>query len=112
MTIKIALITTFVASLTSPGCSWILVDAPPPQHEKLPYFDCTSGNGAPIVDTILAAGSAIGAIVLAVEGNNPTALIEGESRHKVIQSSNGQRYFRTSSNWCDRQKTLSATRPL
>src|SRR5262245_28569493 len=78
MTIKIArakglLITTLVASLASPGCSWILVDAPPPQHEKLPYFDCTSGNGAPIVDTILAAVSAVGAILLAVEGNNMMA---------------------------------------
>jgi hypothetical protein len=52
------------------GCSWVFVEAPPPQHERMNYFDCTSGRGAPILDTIFAAGNAVSAIALAAAGGD------------------------------------------
>ena len=35
------------------GCSYLFVTAPPENHERLNYFDCTQGNGLPVVDTVL-----------------------------------------------------------
>jgi hypothetical protein len=35
------------------GCSFIFVDGPPTQHKKMPYFDCTSSNVLPVVDSVI-----------------------------------------------------------
>jgi hypothetical protein len=51
-----------MATIGTGGCSWIFVNAPPNNHESLPYFDCTSSNAAPVLDTIWGALNAIGAI--------------------------------------------------
>jgi hypothetical protein len=34
------------------GCSFVLVSGPPANHAQLPYFDCTSSNVGPILDTV------------------------------------------------------------
>jgi hypothetical protein len=43
------------------GCSFLFVDGPPAQHRKMPYFECSSGKGWPIVDGVLGVGLAIDA---------------------------------------------------
>jgi hypothetical protein len=43
------------------GCSFTFVDGPPAQHQTMPYFECSSGRGWPIVDGIIGASVAIGA---------------------------------------------------
>lgn len=44
------------------ACSFVGVNKVPADHAKLDEFDCTSGNAAPIVDTVIAAGGAAGVI--------------------------------------------------
>jgi hypothetical protein len=56
------------------GCSFVFVDAPPPQHEKAPpqrSVDCTTGPAAPVLDTILGTKAASVAVrALATEGSS------------------------------------------
>jgi hypothetical protein len=59
---SVLLVTLCVASgLAGGGCSFIFVDGPPTQHKKMPYFDCTSSNVLPVIDTVLAGVYGIGA---------------------------------------------------
>jgi hypothetical protein len=66
--------------LAAGGCSLIFLDGPPPRHETLQSFDCTSSRVAPVLDAALAgllatatisaatddsAGSAAGAVMAA-----------------------------------------------
>jgi hypothetical protein len=54
------------AGLFGSGCSFIFVDGPPAAHQKMPYFDCTTSNIAPVVDVVFAASAAVqGAAFLA-----------------------------------------------
>ena len=39
----------------SVGCSFVFVEAPPPQHQKMPVFDCTDSRVVPILDTLWTA---------------------------------------------------------
>ena len=48
-----------VLPLTSTACSWILVHAPPPDHERLVFFTCSRSRAVPVVD-LLAAGITAG----------------------------------------------------
>jgi hypothetical protein len=41
------------------GCSLAFVDGPPPPHERFRNFDCSRGNGWPVVDVMLAAAQAL-----------------------------------------------------
>ena len=41
------------------GCSFAFVSGPPPNHEQLPYFDCTQSRVAPILDTLFTAIQAV-----------------------------------------------------
>jgi hypothetical protein len=53
-----------VAVLTSvslTGCSFIFSEGPPPNHERLPYFDCSTSYAPPVLDTIWAAANGLGA---------------------------------------------------
>jgi hypothetical protein len=44
------------------GCSFAFVHGPPPNHKTSAFFDCTSGNALPIIDSVLAAGALIDAV--------------------------------------------------
>ena len=46
----------------SGGCSFLLVDGPPEKHRQLPYFTCSTSKGWPVLDTVLAASTAVSAI--------------------------------------------------
>ena len=37
------------------SCSFVFVSGPPPNHEQVPAFRCTSGKAMPIVDAIVVA---------------------------------------------------------
>jgi hypothetical protein len=43
------------------GCSFLFVDGPPAQHQKMAYFDCTSSNALPVIDVALGGIYGIGA---------------------------------------------------
>jgi len=51
-----------MAATGGSGCSLVFSEGPPPQHERMPYFDCTSTYGLSVADGFIGAGSAIGAI--------------------------------------------------
>ena len=36
------------------GCSFLFVHGPPPDHERLPFFDCSSSNVLPVLDALYA----------------------------------------------------------
>jgi len=44
------------------GCSYLFVTAPPDNHERLNYFDCTQGNGLPVIDTVLGGIYALASV--------------------------------------------------
>src|SRR4051812_28603088 len=57
------LVTLCVAlSVSGGGCSFIFVDGPPTQHKKMPYFDCTSSNVLPVVDSVIGGVYGIAAV--------------------------------------------------
>jgi hypothetical protein len=43
------------------GCSFVFMDTVPTDHEKMPYFDCTSTYGLAVADGMFALSGAIGA---------------------------------------------------
>jgi hypothetical protein len=49
------------AILPSAGCSFVAVQGPPSAHRMLDEFDCTTGNGIPVVDGLVAIGIPAGA---------------------------------------------------
>ena len=36
------------------GCSFVFVDGPPTQHQRLPAFECSTGRTVPVLDTLWA----------------------------------------------------------
>ena len=56
--------------LTGGGCSFAFVDGPPANHARLPYFECSSSNAWPIVDTVLAASLGAGAAAAIGDGGS------------------------------------------
>jgi hypothetical protein len=55
--LAIALLSTAVG-----GCSFAFVNGPPPNYKTSPFFDCTSGNVLPILDSVVGAGLLIDTI--------------------------------------------------
>jgi hypothetical protein len=51
--------------LSVSGCSFIFSEGPPPSHERLPYFDCSTSYAPPVLDTIWAGLNGLGAAVAA-----------------------------------------------
>jgi len=49
-----------LCSMTS--CSFLFVHGPPPDHERLPFFDCSSSNVLPVLDAIYAGAAAAEAV--------------------------------------------------
>jgi hypothetical protein len=48
--------------LTFTACGWIFVSGPPPNHENLPTFNCTTSKTAPVLDVIWGGLNVLGAI--------------------------------------------------
>ena len=44
------------------GCSFIFSEGPPPNHQQLPYFDCSTSYAPPVLDTIWGGLNGIGAL--------------------------------------------------
>jgi hypothetical protein len=51
---------TLLAS--GPGCSYVLTEGPPPNHARLPNFDCSTSYTAPALDLLAASFFVIGPI--------------------------------------------------
>jgi hypothetical protein len=64
---KLRLGWTAVAVSVLQGCSWVSVNGPPPGHEQMRYFDCTTEDYAAGLDVYAASSNlAVGAIGVAV----------------------------------------------
>ncbi len=50
--------------LTSTACGWIFTNGPPANHERLNFFTCSQGRGAPAVDIIWTGISAIAVVTV------------------------------------------------
>ncbi|HVY41304.1 MAG TPA: hypothetical protein VHM31_25385 [Polyangia bacterium] len=50
-----------LCSMTS--CSFLFVHGPPPDHERLAFFDCSSSNVLPVLDAVYAGAAAADAVV-------------------------------------------------
>jgi hypothetical protein len=48
------------------GCSWISVNGPPPAHEQIRYFDCTTEDYAAGLDVYLAVSYVASGVLVAV----------------------------------------------
>jgi len=60
---KLAVLPALAALAVVPaGCSLAFVNGPPPNHQKLAYFDCSSSRALPTIDLLLGAGAAVDAI--------------------------------------------------
>jgi hypothetical protein len=46
---------------TATGCSFLFVNGPPADHDRLPYFTCTQSNAVPALDLIWAGLNGLGA---------------------------------------------------
>ena len=57
-----------LAALSAGGCSWAFVNGPPPDHQHLPYIDCTSSNALPTLDVIISAIGALDAVGMLADG--------------------------------------------
>jgi hypothetical protein len=55
-------------ALLPAGCSFAFVDGPPTIHKQLPYFECTSSNVLPTVDTALGVIYGLAAVGTLVDG--------------------------------------------
>src|ERR1700722_10566477 len=44
------------------GCSLAFVNGPPPNHQKLAYFDCSSSRALPTLDLLVAGAATVEAI--------------------------------------------------
>jgi hypothetical protein len=52
----------FAVACSSAGCSLAFVNGPPPNHEKIAYFDCSTSNALPTIDLLLAGVATVDAI--------------------------------------------------
>jgi len=59
-----------LAGWANAGCSFMFVDGPPDKHRKMPYFECTSGRGWPIVDGVIGGSIGLGVAAQMGGGEN------------------------------------------
>src|SRR5258708_32716730 len=62
-------------ALANSGSSLLFMDAPPANHTKLNYFDCTSSMTAPVLDTIWAGLNGIGAATASGPNSSSTVAV-------------------------------------
>jgi hypothetical protein len=53
------------------GCSFAFVHGPPANHRQMRFFDCSTSNALPLLDSVMAAG-AVGETLDAVTGSATT----------------------------------------
>jgi hypothetical protein len=58
---KLAVVLTALAVVPA-GCSLAFVNGPPPNHQKLAYFDCSSSRALPTLDLLVAGAATVDAI--------------------------------------------------
>jgi hypothetical protein len=56
----VSVLATLAAAAT--GCSLAFVNGPPPNHQKLAYFDCSSSRALPTLDLLVAGAATVDAI--------------------------------------------------
>src|SRR5580698_1295828 len=56
----VSVLATLAAAAT--GCSLAFVNGPPPNHQKLAYFDCSSSRALPTLDLLVASAATVDAI--------------------------------------------------
>ena len=49
-------------ALAVSGCSWVLIDGPPANHQALDHFECDEGRGPAWVDVVVAGLGVVGAV--------------------------------------------------
>jgi hypothetical protein len=85
------------------GCSFLFVHGPPANHKQLQYFDCSTSNVAPVLDTIFGASAAVNVVGAAADsrefsnlGSQKTtiAIAAGEAALFVASAAYG--YMKTS----------------
>jgi hypothetical protein len=83
----LAATTLALAAMVAPagGCSFVFVSGPPPLHEKLSYFSCTSNVVWPVIDTVFAASMA-GIFVDAATRSAAEEVLEGDSSEDMTMS--------------------------
>lgn len=84
MTLCRSLAISVALAAASGGCSWVFVDGPPAAHKQLPYFECTSSNAWPVVDTVFGVATALEAATLLAStrssgANTAAAVAAGEA---------------------------------
>jgi hypothetical protein len=67
--------------LVNSACGFVLTQAPPQGHERLPYFSCTQSNAGPIIDVIWGGLNILGA--LAASGD-PNSAYYSNNRGQVV----------------------------
>ncbi len=55
------------------GCSFAFVHGPPPNHEKLSYFDCSSSNILPVLDALYAGVAVADTVAASVRAESPSS---------------------------------------
>jgi hypothetical protein len=86
---KRSLISAVVAVATSvslSGCSFIFSQGPPPNHERLPYFDCSTSYVPPVLDTVWAGLNGLGAVIAAGQSEAEWRSKNNYSQSTVIAS--------------------------
>ena len=53
-----------VLPLTSTACAWILVNGPPPNHERLNFFTCSQSRVTPGLDLVWSGFMVLGAVAV------------------------------------------------
>jgi hypothetical protein len=78
------------ACLATTGCSFAFVSGPPANHQQLPYFDCTSGRAAPILDVVWTAFQLLNLATLA-----STSEAEFDAQFEATPGGNDPPFSRT-----------------
>ena len=81
-TLVMVAIEAFVFGTTSTGCSFLFVTEAPPNHQRLPYFDCTSSRTSPVIDTVLAGvygAAAVGGLIASTQAGSQTGAGDSSS---------------------------------
>ncbi|HEY4394180.1 MAG TPA: hypothetical protein VGP64_08960 [Polyangia bacterium] len=77
------LVATLILASAAGGCSFALVNGPPPEHRQLSFFGCTSSNTIPTLDLAVGALSVVDAVV-AGSGGGPSNSTTGSNKGDAI----------------------------
>ncbi|HVU52688.1 MAG TPA: hypothetical protein VHL80_18535 [Polyangia bacterium] len=78
----VVLLCAGAAAVTTGGCSFLFVDGPPANAKKATAFSCTTSNGLPVVDGVIAGLAAVSAISAIADGHQTYDPTTGASTTK------------------------------